>query len=110
MQSISILAHAEQAHSSTGESFLHLFESADIALMGWLLLIAATIVITKLLLRFDLPKILLALAGINLAYGVFLYNKSPAIGALVVSAGFALTLAIVIIGLQVHEVPSEKKG
>jgi len=98
-----LLAHGGEAHSGAGESVGHLLESASVAIVFWVALIAACVLVLGVVLGRSKAQILLALAGVHLVYGIFLYDKSPGVGAIVVSVGFAIILMSVIVGLQSHE-------
>lgn len=100
-------AHGGEDHADTAAGFGHLLENAGFAVATWILLIAFTLILGSKIPGFKRPQRLLATAALHLVFGVYLYDKSPAIGALVVSAGFALTLGSVLLGIQ--DTPATKQ-
>lgn len=103
-----LLAHAGEEHSDTIAGISHYFDTPLNAVLLWIGAVAVAHAAASYALKLGRDKEMLIIAAVHFAIGVFLYNKSAGIGAVVISIGFALTLWLVITGLAVD--PKEKKG
>ena len=95
-----ILAHAREEHGGAVESAAHYFGTPINALILWIALVTAVHAIAKYILKLKLGQELLLVALMHFVLGVFFYEQLPNMGAVVISVGFALTLALVITGLN----------
>ena len=105
-----LFGHAGEEHSSAAESASHFLSSAPNAIMVWVLAsVVVFFILPKLIKQFDKAGVLLVFGALNLFYGLFLYNKSPTLGAIILSVGFASTLWTVISGLGLADMQQKGK-
>lgn len=97
---LSFFAHAGEQHSDTTEGLAHWLESSSNAILAWIVIGAFVFIVLHKGFNLSRANSLLLFAFLNFVYGIFLYSTSPAVGAVVLSTGFAVTLWTVINGLH----------
>lgn len=104
-----LFAHAGEDHSSTAESASHFLSHPLNALLVWVLItVFLFAIVPRLQSAISTATLFLVFGAFNLFYGLFLYNKAPEVGAIILTVGFASTLWTVLSGLGLAEV--NKKG
>ncbi|MCA9349350.1 hypothetical protein KC878_04405 [Candidatus Saccharibacteria bacterium] len=104
------LAHSDAVHASTSDSIDHWLSSSWNALFVWVLIaVVALVIAPKFIKKLSKANKLFGFALLNFIYGIFLFDKSPGFGAMVLSVGFAITLWTVMLGLSAVET-KEVKG
>lgn len=103
-------SHAGESHQDTVSGLGHYLDYSLVAFLVWLAVIAIIHAASARNSKIATSTELLLVATFSLVYGVFLYNKSPGVGALAVGAGFGVTLFTVMLGLQGSNPPVKKRG